>query len=63
MTQTQAPRRALLAAAFVLTLASGGAGTAAVAAAAAPQPPYPPLPSAQLPYALRLDGAGSAPSR
>ncbi|WP_327382971.1 MULTISPECIES: type VII secretion-associated serine protease mycosin [unclassified Streptomyces] len=58
MTQTQAPRRALLAAAFVLTLASGGAGTAAVAAAAAPQPPYPPLPSAQLPYALRLDGAG-----
>ncbi|MFD7916670.1 type VII secretion-associated serine protease mycosin [Streptomyces sp. NPDC059752] len=58
MTQTQAPRRALLAAAFVLTLASGGAGTAAVAAAAAPQPPYAPLPSAQLPYALRLDGAG-----
>ncbi|MFF4391388.1 type VII secretion-associated serine protease mycosin [Streptomyces sp. NPDC001552] len=58
MTQTQAPRRALLAAAFVLTLASGGAGTAAVAAAAAPQPPYPPLPSAQLPYTLRLDGAG-----
>ncbi|WP_328788484.1 type VII secretion-associated serine protease mycosin [Streptomyces sp. NBC_00273] len=58
MTQTHGTRRALLAAAFVLTLASGGAGTAAAAAAAAPQPPYGPLPSAQPPYALRLDGAG-----
>ncbi|MFA7767622.1 type VII secretion-associated serine protease mycosin [Streptomyces sp. NPDC048723] len=49
MTQTHAPRRTLLAAAFALTLASGGTGTAAAAAtAAAPQPPY----------ALRLDGAG-----
>ncbi|MFI8385573.1 type VII secretion-associated serine protease mycosin [Streptomyces sp. NPDC085540] len=48
MTQTHAPRRAVLAAAFVLTLAPGGAGTAAAAAAAAPQPPY----------ALHLDGAG-----
>ncbi|MCX4806116.1 type VII secretion-associated serine protease mycosin [Streptomyces sp. NPDC058682] len=58
MTQTHAPRRALLAAAFVLTLAPGGAGTAAAAAAAAPQPPYAPVASARLPYALHLDGAG-----
>ncbi|WP_405788876.1 type VII secretion-associated serine protease mycosin [Streptomyces sp. NBC_01367] len=58
MTQPHGTRRALLAAAFVLTLASGGAGTAAAAAAAAPQPPYGPLPSEQPPYALRLDGAG-----
>ncbi|WP_314244496.1 type VII secretion-associated serine protease mycosin [Streptomyces sp. DSM 40907] len=54
MTQTHAPRRILLAAAFALTLASGGTGTAAAAAtAAAPRPRYP-----QLPYALSLDGAG-----
>ncbi|MFB6561154.1 MULTISPECIES: type VII secretion-associated serine protease mycosin [unclassified Streptomyces] len=58
MTQTHAPRRALLVAAFVLTLAPGGAGTAAAAAAAAPQPPYAPVASARLPYALHLDGAG-----
>ncbi|MGW6984273.1 type VII secretion-associated serine protease mycosin [Streptomyces sp. NPDC054932] len=48
MTQTHAPRRALLVAAFALTLASGGAGAASAAAAPAPHPPY----------ALRLDGAG-----
>ncbi|MFJ6051426.1 type VII secretion-associated serine protease mycosin [Streptomyces sp. NPDC092307] len=43
MTPTHAPRRTLLAAAFALTLASGGTGTA---------------PATQPPYALRLDGAG-----
>ncbi|MFG2992198.1 type VII secretion-associated serine protease mycosin [Streptomyces sp. NPDC048257] len=55
MTQTtHAARRALVAAAFALTLAGGGAGTAAAAeTAAAPQAPY-----EGAPYALRLDGAG-----
>ncbi|WP_406074630.1 type VII secretion-associated serine protease mycosin [Streptomyces virginiae] len=48
MTQTHASRRALLVAAFALTLASGATGTAAAATGAAPQPSY----------ALRLDGAG-----
>ncbi|WP_405438077.1 type VII secretion-associated serine protease mycosin [Streptomyces avidinii] len=64
MTHTHASRRALLVAAFALTLASGGAGAAEAAAAApAPQPPYAQSPYAQSPYAqspyaLRLDGAG-----
>ncbi|MFJ6481867.1 MULTISPECIES: type VII secretion-associated serine protease mycosin [unclassified Streptomyces] len=58
MTLTHAPRRALLAAAFVLTLAPGGTGTAAAAGSTAPQSPYAPVPSGQLPHALGLDGAG-----
>ncbi|GGS26523.1 type VII secretion-associated serine protease [Streptomyces nojiriensis] len=58
MTQTHASRRILLAAAFALTLASGGTGTAAAAGAAAPQPPYAQPPYARLPHALGLDGAG-----
>ncbi|WP_372499746.1 type VII secretion-associated serine protease mycosin [Streptomyces spororaveus] len=58
MTRTHAPRRTLLAAAFALTLASGGAGTAAAAPAAVPQYPGAPAPYAQLPHVLRLDGAG-----
>ncbi|MER6447140.1 type VII secretion-associated serine protease mycosin [Streptomyces venezuelae] len=49
MTHTHAPRRTLLAAAFALTLASGGTGTAAAADGA---------PAPQAPYALRVDGAG-----
>lgn len=52
MPQHQTPRSALLAAAFALTLVSGGAGAAAAAEAPAPHAPY----------ALRPDGAGSAPS-
>ncbi|MFJ6760122.1 type VII secretion-associated serine protease mycosin [Streptomyces sp. NPDC091273] len=48
MPQHQTPRSALLAAAFALTLVSGGAGAAAAAEAPAPHAPY----------ALRPDGAG-----
>ncbi|WP_404955891.1 type VII secretion-associated serine protease mycosin [Streptomyces sp. 147326] len=48
MPQSQTPRTALLAAAFALTLVSGGAGAAAAAEAPAPHAPY----------ALRPDGAG-----
>ncbi|MEU7604535.1 type VII secretion-associated serine protease mycosin [Streptomyces sp. NPDC040724] len=48
MPQSQKPRSALLAAAFALTLVSGGAGAAAAAEAPAPHAPY----------ALRPDGAG-----
>ncbi|WP_327416737.1 type VII secretion-associated serine protease mycosin [Streptomyces sp. NBC_01233] len=51
MPQPQTPRTVLLAAAFALTLVSGGAGAAAAAEAPAPQAP-------PAPYALRPDGAG-----